>query len=169
LLYTEAKRLSPVPVGVSSEMEEKTQESWQDYIAPIEEVRKGAGGWGPGQFTASGVYFLFLFDELVYVGKATCMWQRVDRHAEDKLWTCYTFTEIDDAAIRAQVEAWYINEYSPIYNYEPERRHLPPGVKIKKHSGPSITVKVGNHWGYVQGVHKYLNEKYKERIAKQCY
>lgn len=63
----------------------------------------------------SGVYFLWLNDEMVYIGQSQNGTSRILEHKKDKSYNYYTWMPVSVYYLTA-VEGMYINKYKPLYN-----------------------------------------------------
>lgn len=72
----------------------------------------------PRAHIKAGVYFLLHKEEIVYVGTAANIHERVYKHtaAETILFDSWVFVEITDRRLRLKAEADYIRKFSPKYN-----------------------------------------------------
>lgn len=64
-----------------------------------------------------GVYFLFLNDEIVYVGQSTNIHLRVQQH-RDKEFNRVFYQEVPIEMDLLAIEKYYILKFRPRYNYE---------------------------------------------------
>lgn len=71
---------------------------------------------------ACAVYFLFDRGELVYIGKAKNVHERVGQNLRDKQFDSYAYIHVEPARALL-VEGIYIKKYKPKYN-----RHIPGGI-----------------------------------------
>ena len=92
--------------------------------------------------TVSGIYFLINEDEIVYVGQASDILNRVYFHAKDKskVFDSFSFVDIDNDADFNAIEAEYIFRFGPMYN-----KSMPKNDKYK--SFDSLLEVIGtNRW-----------------------
>jgi hypothetical protein len=107
--------ISPGPVALNQWMDK----NWQQFIinpdAKISEYRLFSGP------SSSGVYFLYVGSELVYIGKADSPAQRLKDHylSGGKPFTGYAFIEVP-RCLTAYVEAPYIDALWPAWNAKTE-------------------------------------------------
>lgn len=114
------------------------------YLKQLDEIAKLAGNYlavEGGRFinhgpSASGVYFLFDGECLVYVGQASNIAQRLAAHFNtNKKWDRAAWLEVEEKCHRDFVEAHYITANWPIYNDKVEHypswanRLLPGGIR----------------------------------------
>lgn len=68
-------------------------------------------------YNLKGLYFLYDFDEIVYIGKSSrCMHQRVSAHRRDKTFNKVVAYVINNEADRNIAELYLINKHNPKYN-----------------------------------------------------
>lgn len=63
----------------------------------------------------SCVYFLFVDNNLVYIGKTTDLFRRIVDHQKDKIFNNYSYLECKQPELTA-VERHYIQKYNPVLN-----------------------------------------------------
>jgi len=77
-----------------------------------------------------GVYFLFYFDELVYVGSSTNLDARLASHNKRRRikWNSYVIIECDTAIQALRTEHLYIKRYLPKHNQNVWNMDAPEGA-----------------------------------------
>lgn len=65
-----------------------------------------------------GLYFLFYYSDLVYVGISTNIRKRLIQHEKsNKLWSNFTFFKCNKPSKRLFYESFYIMSFQPLYNF----------------------------------------------------
>jgi hypothetical protein len=62
-----------------------------------------------------GVYFLFLKDQLIYIGSSYNIFQRINIHKKSKIFDCFSFIQTSKDE-RQFLEQEYINRFKPDLN-----------------------------------------------------
>ena len=67
---------------------------------------------------SSGIYFLILGDQVVYVGQSEfSVFTRIGTHTRDKEFDSFHYIEVDSEGDNlSELEAFYILQYLPVYN-----------------------------------------------------
>lgn len=113
-------------------------EEIEKHLFTPEEILDKAEYWLDCDWCGPGIYFLFLGEEIVYVGKSVEIHNRLKTHIENKRFSYCTAINTPRNLIHV-LEIIYIALLSPIFNQT--RPHLP--TPIEKYSCPAYFWKEG--------------------------
>ena len=96
----------------------------EDNMFSLEELRKNRIKTQPLQ---TGIYFLFLGDEIIYIGSTNCLHRRLGEHSFGrahgtrlsdlrKVFDSYIFIPYEDTVLMLEDEFSYITQFKPPYN-----------------------------------------------------
>ena len=69
-------------------------------------------------YRLSGLYRLYLEDDLLYIGKSRCIKKRIKQHSYNKEFNFFDFIEIKNESNKNLLEVYLIDKYKPKYNKE---------------------------------------------------